>query len=177
MHDTSRFVALAAITQPHGVHGRVKLKLFSESLESFTMLSPRLIRENGDAVTVKVTGEAGGAPVVAIAQIKNRNEAELWRGVMLGVPRDALPATDENEVYVDDLIGMVLSTEDGAPFGTITAIENYGASDVVVIATASGDEVLLPLTHDTFPALDTLKRTGIINPPEVLATSADEPRE
>lgn len=177
MRDTKRFVALAAITQPHGVHGRVKLKLFSESLESFKALSPHMIRENGSPVTLKVTGEAGGAPVVSINEIKNRNDADLWRGTLLGIPRELLPTPDGDAFYIDDLTGMKLSTENGDAFGTITAIENYGAGDVIVIETISGDEVMLPLSHDNFPTLDTASGTGIVCPPDIMPTGADEPRE
>lgn len=177
MREQDRFVALAAVTQPHGVHGRVKLKLFSESLESFTALSKHIIRENGSPVTVKVTGEAGGAPVAAISEIKDRNDADLWRGVVLGIAREHLPETDDNEFYVEDLIGLKLSTQDGAAFGTITATENFGAGDIIVIETVDGDEVMLPLTHDNFPELDIETGTGIITPPDILAPAADEPRE
>ena len=149
MRDANRFVALAAITQPHGVHGRVKLKLFSDSTDNLKTLSQYLIRENGSPVTLKVTGEAGGAPVASIAEIKNRNDAELWRGAVLGVMREHLPETTDDEFYVDDLIGLKLLTESGDAYGTITAIENYGAGDIVVITAASGDEIMLPLTHAT----------------------------
>ncbi len=177
MREQDRFVALAAVTQPHGVHGRVKLKLFSESLESFKALSKHIIRENGSPVTLKVTGEAGGAPVAAITEIKSRNDADLWRGVVLGIAREHLPETDENEFYVDDLVGLKLATQHGDAFGTITATENFGAGDIIVIETVNGDEVMLPLTHDNFPELDIAKGTGIITPPDILAPAADEPRE
>lgn len=176
MRDANRFVALAAITQPHGVHGRVKLKLFSDSTDNLKTLSRHLIRENGSPVTLKVTGEAGGAPVASIAEIKNRNDAELWRGAVLGVMREHLPETTDDEFYVDDLIGLKLLTESGDAYGTITAIENYGAGDIVVITATSGDEIMLPLTHTTFPSFDIASGTGMVYPPEILPTG-DEPRE
>lgn len=175
MRDSTRFIPLAAIAQPHGVHGRVKLKLFSESLDSFERYIPHMRLEDGTPISLKITSEAGGAPVAEIAAIKNREEAQLWRGKLLGVPRSIMQETADNEYYIEDLIGLSLITTTGEPFGTIRAVENYGAGDILVIDCVNGSEALLPLTDEIFPQIDIDAGTATICPPEMLIASENEP--
>lgn len=173
MSNPTRFIALAAITQPHGVHGRVKLKLFTQSPESFAEFLPHITLEDGTPLALRLCGEAGGAPVVEIAAIKNREMAQLWRGKLLGVARAHMPELESNEYYIEDLIGITLTTEDAAPYGTITAVENYGSGDVVLIHLPDGTQTLYPLTSAIFPDLNTEQGTGIICVPDIIIGDAE----
>ena len=177
MRDSKRFIALAAITQPHGVHGRVKLKLFAESVESFTELLPHLQLEDGTPIRVALKAEAGGAPVAEIAAIKNREQAQLWRGKLLGVPRDAMPQAEDGEYYIEDLVGITLTTEDGAAYGHIRSVENYGGGDIVVIARTNGEETMLALTDSHFPHIDSARGTATVRPAEIIIAREENANE
>lgn len=173
-NSKERFVTLAAITSPHGVHGRVKLKLFTESLESFEVLCPELITESGEKIALKVTGEAGGAPVAAIDAIKNRDQAACLRGTLIGVPRRALPELDNDSFYHEDLIGLKAMNAQGEILGTVTAIDNFGAGDLVTLQMVNGEEALLALTKEIFTEINVQAGLAIIDLPEVLAASDAE---
>ncbi len=84
------------------------------------------------------------------------------------VKRDALPAPDENEFYHADLIGLTAMDEADRVIGTIRAIHNYGAGDVIEITRGDGDSVMLPFVKDFVPLVD-LKagRVVIAEPAEV----------
>ena len=66
------------------------------------------------------------------------------RGTLLTVPRDALPPLAEGEYYHADLIGLACVAADGTMLGTVSAVENFGAGDLLEIARADGRKALIP---------------------------------
>ena len=45
-------------------------------------------------------------------------------------------------------VGRAVVDETGAPIGTVKSIENFGASDILDIALASGGSVMVPFVAD-----------------------------
>jgi 16S rRNA processing protein RimM len=97
--------------------------------------------------------------VIAFAGIADRNAAEALKGTQLFVARDALPATQDEEFYHADLIGLEAYDSEGRLVGKVSAIHNFGASDVIELVRAStdgsgGDTVHLAFTRETVPVID-----------------------
>lgn len=92
--------------------------------------------------------------VAMLKGVTNRDEAERLNGIELYIARDALPDTDEGEYYHADLIGLAAIDPQGAAIGTVTAIHNFGAGDIVEIAPKSGPSLLLPFTNAVVPTVD-----------------------
>ena len=93
---------------------------------------------------------------VVIARLKgvaDRNAAELLNGVSLFLDRSRLPQTDdEDDFYHADLLGLEARLEDGTVIGTVTAIPNFGAGDLIEIRDQrSGDTYLYPFTKAVVP--------------------------
>ena len=78
------------------------------------------------------------------ADIADRNEAEALRGTLIEVERAALPALEDGEYYHADLIGAACFDRDGRPVGTVAAVENYGAGDLLEIDRGGGPPSLIP---------------------------------
>ena len=159
----SRDVLLAAVIGAHGLKGEVKLKLFTDELARY----PRLHAGDGRAFTLKaLRGE-----VASFAEVADRNAAEALKGLELFVARDALPATEEGEFYHADLIGLTAMDEADREIGTVQAIHNYGAGDVIEIARRSadgrgGDTVMLPFARDFVPVVDIASGRVVVAVPE-----------
>lgn len=166
------FRILAIVTSAHGVHGRVKLKIFTEHPKSVTAYGP-LRDEKGQSYRLKITGEAAGMPVASIEGITERNEAEKLRGLALGVDRSALPEPEEGVYYLDDLIGLRVELEDGALYGTIRSIQNYGAGDIAEITLEGGKIELLPFSDEVFPVIDVAAKRLVVRLPEILKTTPE----
>jgi 16S rRNA processing protein RimM len=122
----ARPVVLAAITGAHGVAGEVRLKLFTEDLKRYGSF-------NNGALTLAALREGANGAIARFAEIPDRTAAEKCRGTELSVPRDALPPLGEGEYYHIDLIGLPVRTEQGEPAGTVVAVENFGAGDLLEI--------------------------------------------
>ena len=135
-------VILAAVAGAHGLGGEVRLKLFAEGLESLKRHQVLYAGERPLTLTSVKPGSAGA--IVRFAEIGDRSAAEALRGTLLGVPRAALPALEEGEYYHADLIGLGCESADGAPLGTVVAVENFGAGDLIEIEKPDGKRALIP---------------------------------
>jgi 16S rRNA processing protein RimM len=147
----SRPVTLAAVTGAHGVAGEVRLKLFGEGLEAFSAHK----RFNDGALTLaKVRDDGKGGAIARFKEIPDRTAAEALRGTTLSVPRSALPPLAEGEYYHADLLGLPAVSDAGEPLGTVIAIENYGAGDVLEIERPGGKRFMVPMRVEAVPEWD-----------------------
>ena len=87
--------------------------------------------------------------------------------------RAKLPATEEDEYYHADLIGLAAVTTSGGPLGRVIAIHNFGAGDIIEIAPPSGTTMLLPFTNAVVPTVDIAGGRVVIELPKEI--EGDEP--
>jgi 16S rRNA processing protein RimM len=123
-------VTLAAIAGAHGVAGEVRLKLFGDGVSA---LAQHKSFNDGALTLVKVRDDGKGGAIARLAESASRGDAEKLRGTTLSVPRDALPPLAEGEFYHADLLGLPVVTDAGSAVGTVLAIENFGATDIIEI--------------------------------------------
>ena len=136
-------VILAAIAGAHGISGEVRLKLFAEGVDS---LKRHTLFHAGERVLTLKSVKPGSAGAIArFAEIADRSAAEALRGTLLTVPRDALPPLDEGEYYHADLLGLPCVTAGGRLLGTVAAVENFGAGDIIEIERADGSRFMVPV--------------------------------
>mgnify|MGYP001153132450 CR=1 FL=1 len=144
-------VTLAAITGAHGVTGEVRLKLFGEGVDALS----RFKRFNDGALTLrKLRDDGKGGAIARFVEIADRNAAEALRGTLLTVPRSALPALEEGEYYHADLIGLPAMSDMGEALGTVIAVENFGAGDILEIERPDGKRFMVPMRAEAVPEWD-----------------------
>lgn len=135
-------VTLAAVAGAHGVGGEVRLKLFGEGPESLKV--HKQLFADGRPLTLKSVRPGSAGAIARFAEIADRGAAEALRGTLLTVPRAALPPLPEGEYYHADLIGLPCVDAAGAPLGTVTGVENFGAGDLLEIERPEGKRALIP---------------------------------
>lgn len=142
-------VLLGEIVRPHGVRGEVKLRSFTDDPCAIAAYGA-LLTERGETVTLKNVRAAHDHVIARIDGVLDREAAERLKGRKLQVARDALPALDdEDEAYAADLVGLTVEDESGKRLGDVAAIQNFGAGDLIEIATPGLKRtVLLPFTDD-----------------------------
>ena len=142
-------VTLAAVAGAHGITGEVRLKLFARGLES--LMAHKVFHAGGRTLTLKSLRPDKIGAVARFAEITDRTQAENLRGTLLAVPRDSLPPLAEGEYYHADIIGLAVETTTGEPVGTVTAIENFNAGDILEITRADGRTVMVPFRAPAVP--------------------------
>ena len=156
-------VTLAAIAGAHGIGGEVRLKLFAEAIDSLKRHGSVLAGER--PLTLVSVRPGGGGAIARFAEVSDRNEAENLRGTLITVPRSALPPLDEGEYYHSDLIGLPCESPQGTALGTVVAVENFGAGDILEIERPDGRRSMVPF-RDGVADLDGAR---IVVDPEFLA--------
>ena len=138
---SERRIALAAVAGAHGVKGEVRLKLFSDSVESLAAHDKLIV---GGTERRLLAVRPGKMPVARFEAISDRSAAEALRGSLVEIDRSSLPSLAEDEYYHADLMGLPAETRDGTPVGTVVAVENYGAGDLLEIERENGKRSLIP---------------------------------
>ena len=159
---SGRRIALAAVAGAHGINGELRLKLFSDSASS--LATHKVVLVGGVERRLVSVRDAGKAAVARLEGISDRSAAEALRGSLVEVGRSALPALDEGEYYHSDLIDIVAVDAAGNAIGTVVAVENFGAGDLLEIETG-GKRSLIPFRD----GVADLKDGRIVVDPEFLA--------
>lgn len=159
-------VCLGAITGPHGVRGLVKVKTFTEVPEDIAAYGPVEDETGTRRFTLRITGAAKGQVIVAMEGVGDRNAAEALKGQRLYVERAALPEPDDGSFYHADLIGMDVVALDGTALGTVSALYDFGAGDLLEFRAADGKARMLPFTEEVVPTVDLEARRMVVDPPE-----------
>jgi len=163
MSGGERRIALAAVAGAHGVKGELRLKLFSDSAESLA-IHDRLYVGGAERRLLAVR-ESGKTAVARFEGVADRSAAEALRGNLVEIDRSALPPLEEGEYYHADLIGLAAVDGEGSSIGTVAAVENYGAGDLLEIELRDGNRSLIPFK----PGIADLESGRIVIDPEFLA--------
>jgi 16S rRNA processing protein RimM len=164
-------VLVARFGAPHGVRGDVKLWSFTQDPLAIADYGPL---ETADGRTFELDNlrPAKDFLVARVAGVNDRTAAEALRNLELYVARERLPAIEEDATwYVSDLIGLQAHAADGEIVGTVTAVHNFGAGDVLEIAPADGGQTfMLPFTAEMVPEVDIAKKRIVV----LLSEEADD---
>jgi 16S rRNA processing protein RimM len=172
MNDKNRRICIAKIATAHGVRGLVKITCYAEDQNLLT--SGTLYKGENSTETIKLSlqNKSGKYWIGKVEGIADRNEAELLRGTSLWIDRDALPEPEDDEFYIEDLIGLPVIDTDGNAIGEILAIQNFGAGDLLEIKPAEGHSFYHPFTKEATPHVSLEQIT--ITPPQMGIDEKDE---
>jgi len=160
--NTTNAVCLGVITGARGLKGDVWIKSFTANPEDIAAYGPVSDQSGERHYRIQVVGQAKGQMVARIEGIEDRTAAEALKGEKLFVPREALPAPDEDEYYHADLIGLraVMARPDGqteredSDLGRVRAVHEFGAGTLVEIQGPGSSAHMVPFTREAVPVVD-----------------------
>jgi 16S rRNA processing protein RimM len=160
---------VGAFAGAHGVRGLVKLKSFTGEPDAILRYRPLTDEVGGREFQVTLVSTTpspkGDSFVVKIDGVTTREGAEALVSVRVYAPRASLPATDEDEFYHADLIGLAAETPDGTPLGKVAGLYDFGAGDVLEITVEGGKSMLVPFTRAAVPQVDMAAKRVVVDPP------------
>lgn len=155
--ENRKRVCLGAFAGAHGVKGDTLIKTFTEAPGSVAAYGPVETEDGGRSFTLQILRDHKPGLVIARApQIASREDAAALKGARIYVDRDALPTPDEDEFYLDDLIGLRAVDETGADAGRVTGVHNFGAGDLIELGDIPGlnGARVIAFTREAVPAVD-----------------------
>ena len=157
---------IADIRTVHGIRGLVKLAVYLEDPEDIESYNP-LQGVDGKLYTIALKNPIKGDWLAEVNGITDRTEAEKLRGTALYIDRDQLPETDDGEMYLEDLVGCDAINEEGHKIGSIVAVDNFGASDLIEIKPIDGSKTYyLPLAEPYVLDIDLEQNIVVVAPAE-----------
>lgn len=168
-------VCVARIGAAHGVRGEVKLWPFTEEPLALADFNPLETKDGARTFNVEIVRAANDHLIARIDGVADRDAVQALTGIELYVPRDRLPSLDDDGTYYHhDLIGLAAQTKDGAPLGTVRALHNFGAGDVIEIGGDDAETLMLPFTDAVVPEVDLDAGRVVIVPPGEIEARDDE---
>ena len=159
------WLCVGVIGKPKGVRGAFRVTTYTARPEDVTAYGPPRDGPDGRELALEVAETAKGGVVARLPGVADRDAAEALRGTRLYLPRAALPEADAGEYYHADLVGLAVELTGGAAFGTVRAVHDFGAGDLLEVAPAAGGEtVLVPFTSEAVPEVDLVGGRLVIAP-------------
>lgn len=160
-------ICVARIGAAHGLRGEVRLNSFTAEPMAVTRYGVLSNTDGTRAFEIESCRPAKGVLIARFKGVADRTAAEALCNVDLYVPRDRLPPPAADEFYHADLIGLAAVGRDGAAIGTIVAVHDFGAGDIVEIAPiAGGPTLMLPFTDAVVPEIDIAAGRVVVLPPQ-----------
>lgn len=162
-------VCVGAIAGAFGVKGEVRLKSFCAEPEAIADYGPLTSEDGKASFDISLTGAIKNGFSARLSGIRTKEQADALKGVRLYSPRDRLPDLPDDEFYHADLINLQVLDTGGHLLGTVRAVLNHGAGDLLEIhGPGLKTSVLLPFTKAAVPTVDLASGRIIADPPEGL---------
>lgn len=148
-------ICLGVVTGAIGVRGELRVKTFTETPYGLNAYGP-LVTAKGDRFKVKGVRPVKSGAGLKLEGINDRDAAEALKGTELCVARQALgEAGEDDEFYYVDLIGLRAEDKDGEAIGSVLAVQNFGAGDLLEIRLdKTGKTELVPFLEASVPVVD-----------------------
>ncbi len=159
-------IRVARIGAAHGVRGEVKLWPFTQDPMAVASYGELETEDGARHFTIEALRPANDFLVARFAGVNDRDAAEKLTNIELFMPRERLPPIEEADTYYHaDLIGLAAVTPDGKALGTVSAVHNFGAGDIIEIAPESGTPLMLSFTQAAVPKVDVQAKRIVVVPP------------
>lgn len=160
-------ILIGKIGAPHGIRGQVRLISFSGNPDIFEVCKDFHTSESGpETLHLKLMGCSGGAFLAQVEGVSDRTSAENLKGTDLYVSRSRFPDLKDSEYYHADLIGLRAIDVQGASVGTVIAVENFGAGDILEIRPENAPTFYLSFTNENVPEINVKEGFLVVNRPD-----------
>jgi 16S rRNA processing protein RimM len=173
-------VLIGAIASAHGVRGEVKIKTFTGKPADVAAYGPVEDESGKRRFEIRKTGIARGLVIARLAGIEDRDAAEALRGMRLYVGREALGTKPKGSGKVRDLwfhadlIGLRAVDTAGKALGTVKAVLNFGAGDILEVTDDAGATLHYPFAKRVVTKVDIAAGRIEIDPPEWIEAKPEE---
>ena len=158
-------ICLGQIGAPHGVRGEVRLHSFTAEPAAIADYGA-LETEDGRVVEITALRPAKDHFVATLAGIADRDAAQQLTNVKLYVARERLPQLEAaDEFYHADLVGLCVVDRAGQTLGSVIAVHNFGAGDLIEVKLDDGESELLPFDAMTVPEIDVARGRLVVDRP------------
>lgn len=148
------------------MNGEVKVGFTAGKENQLTELKEIYVEKDGKktALTVNTIRFHKGNALIKFNEINSIDDAIELKGTFLKAEKNKLKTMlDEDEFYVEDLVGVQAFNLKGELIGEIKQVINQGGGSILSIKDAEKNEFLVPFVKELVPEIDMEQRKVIIN--------------
>ena len=158
-------IVIGKIVAPHGVRGEFRIMPLTDQPQRYAKMKIVHLDDGRDLTVVSVR-QHKNVYLMMVKEITNMDEAEALRGRQLVISPKELPALPKGQFYVRDILGFAVESPDGEAFGTVKDVISPGSTDVFVIASPTGEEILLAAIKENILTIDWAEHKVVAKLPE-----------
>jgi len=139
------FLAVGKLLKPHGVHGEMRLAIWTDFPERLKQGATIYIGQARYPVRIKSVRGHHSRALIAFDELDSRETAARFRNQVIFVRTADLPPLPDGGIYKHQLLGLqVILDEDNTSLGVIAEILETGANDVFLVRPPQGEDLLIP---------------------------------
>lgn len=174
--ENQKMIKIANVFHPHGIKGEAELRLINDNHQESILddgmtvyLYPgsekSQISKGGEEWKI-VKVRFGNKVICTFEGMKDRTHLETLLPFELFVPREDFPETDEDEVYLADLIDWEVVSYAGEKLGMLESFSDNGMQYLFDVRLNDGTLMTLPYVDAFFPKIDSVEKKIVMVMPE-----------
>ncbi|MGJ5619960.1 ribosome maturation factor RimM [Sulfitobacter sp. MF3-043] len=170
----TEMICVGAIAGSYGVRGELRVKSYCAVPEDIETYTPLWSEDRSRQFALAILHPIKNGFAARITDVSTKEEADALRGTALYADRDQLPSLPDDEFYHADLIGLSVYDTGGVLLGTVKAVQNHGADDLLELQLAgTSATTFLPFTKAAVPTVDLALGRIVADPPHGVLPETD----
>lgn len=144
------------IVNTHGLRGEVKVVAWTDYPEDFENIEYVYVKTKtaDEKLHISSIKYQKNNLIIKFSEIKDINEAEKYKNLILYAEREMLGELPEGVYYIADLIGAAVIDEKGEKLGVIADVFNTGANDIYDVKREGKKNILIPVIDEVVKEID-----------------------
>ncbi len=144
-------ITLAHVAGSFGLKGFVKLKVYTEYLDSILQYSPVYLVSGNTVIESSIADHLikNDVAYVKFSNINDRTAADKLKSFSVCIKPEQLEKLPEGEFYWHDILGFTVINTEKEVLGIFDSLFNGGATEILVVK-AEKQDILIPFVPDIF---------------------------
>ena len=147
-----KLILVGSILGLHGLKGHVKVKSFLENPKDLFNFDKYFINEVSFS-SLQLKFNKKSIFICELSGINSMEEAKNFTKADIFICRSSLPETDEDEIYLNDLISFNVELESGLCLGELVKFYDFGGGPIIAVKHGN-EEKMLPFSKNFIINID-----------------------
>ncbi len=157
--NNSNKISIAKVLKPQGLKGELKCSALIENVDLFSRIK-KIYCENKEYKVISGIYRLGFV-YICLENINNIEIAEKFRNKIFYIDKNDFGVLEKDSYFIDDLINLKLFDEKNQYIGDILDVENYGATDILIVKEKDSC-FSVPFLNKIFPKIDIQNGSGCV---------------
>ncbi len=163
---SENLISVAKILNFHGIKGEAKLGFTKGREKQIELLKKVYVKKDNNYKELNVTSVRFHKhfAIVKFKEFLTVNDVEEYKGCDIFLDKDEVEKNlSDNEYLISDLVGMEVFDTDDCNLGTVIAVGENLANDILSVKDNNGKEHLVPFVKEIVPVVDLENKRIVVN--------------